>query len=59
VVQISTAFVSVQLALNWYFDHFTSIADWLSNAQRVVTLIDALEKHQTEGASKAADEISH
>ena len=52
VVQVSTAFVSVQLALNWYFDHFYIIVNWLSNAQRVVTLIEALEDHGLEGELK-------
>ncbi len=44
IVQLSAAFTQVQLALNWYFDHFTAIADWLSNVQRVATLVDVLEQ---------------
>ena len=55
VVQLSAAFTQVQLAFNWYFDHYLDIADWLANAMRVVTLVDVLERRDGETGVSAAD----
>lgn len=43
VMQLAAAFVSVQVALNWFIDNFVRVAEWAASAQRVVELSDALE----------------
>jgi putative ATP-binding cassette transporter len=43
LMQAATAFVQVQIALNWFVDNAIRLAEWLASAQRVVELTDALE----------------
>lgn len=43
VMQLASAFVSVQVALNWFIDNFVRVAEWMASAKRVDELIEALE----------------
>jgi putative ATP-binding cassette transporter len=43
LMQAATAFVQVQIALNWFVDNAIRLAEWLASAQRVVELTDSLE----------------
>jgi putative ATP-binding cassette transporter len=43
LMQAATAFVQVQIALNWLIDNAIRLAEWLASAQRVVELADAFE----------------
>jgi putative ATP-binding cassette transporter len=43
VMQIASAFVAVQVALNWFVDNFVRVAEWMASAARVDELTDALE----------------
>jgi putative ATP-binding cassette transporter len=43
LMQTATAFVQVQIALNWLVDNAIRLAEWLASAQRVVELTTALE----------------
>jgi putative ATP-binding cassette transporter len=43
LMQAATAFVQVQIALNWLVDNAIRLAEWLASAQRVVELTDVLE----------------
>ena len=43
LMQIATAFVQVQIALNWLVDNAIRLAEWLASAQRVLELTAALE----------------
>ena len=42
LMQIATAFVQVQIALNWLVDNAIRLAEWLASAQRVLELRPAL-----------------
>ena len=44
LMQISAAFVQVQLALNWVMDNFIVLASWRGSANRLVELIGAMEE---------------
>jgi len=44
VVQAAAAFVIVQGALNWFVDNYQRLADLLSSANRVSSLLLALDK---------------
>ena len=57
LMQIATAFVQVQIALNWLVDNAIRLAEWLASAQRVIELTAALEMlDQTIG--RARDETT-
>lgn len=42
-MQVAAAFVSVQVALNWFIDNFVRVAQWMASARRVDELAEALE----------------
>lgn len=44
VVQASAAFVVVQTAFNWFTDNYAKLAEWASSANRVATLLLALDE---------------
>ncbi len=60
VMQLATAFVQVQMALNWIVDNFVRFAEWRASANRVgefLVTIDSLPEIESEipdGAGKAA-----
>lgn len=43
VMQVAAAFVSVQVALNWFVDNFVRVAQWVASAKRVDELVEAFE----------------
>ncbi|WP_363352396.1 ABC transporter ATP-binding protein/permease [Methylocystis echinoides] len=43
VMQLASAFISVQIALSWFIDNFVRVAEWMASAQRVAELIASLE----------------
>lgn len=52
VTQAAAAFVAVQGAFNWLVDNYPRLAEWLSSANRVGTLLgafDRLEKNEGPG----------
>ncbi len=44
VVQASAAFVVVQTAFNWFTDNYAKLAEWASSANRVASLLLALDE---------------
>lgn len=44
LMQISAAFVQVQLALNWVMDNFILLASWRGAANRLVELVGAMDE---------------
>ena len=44
VVQVSAAFVIVQTAFNWFTDNYAKLAEWASSANRVASLLLALDQ---------------
>jgi ABC-type uncharacterized transport system fused permease/ATPase subunit len=44
VTQAAAAFATVQSALNWFVDNYQRMADWRSAANRVATLLLALDE---------------
>jgi putative ATP-binding cassette transporter len=44
LMQAATAFVQVQLALNWLADNALRLADWFASSHRVTQLSDALDR---------------
>jgi ABC-type uncharacterized transport system fused permease/ATPase subunit len=63
LTQSAAAFVVVQGAFNWLVDNYQRLADWRSSAQRVATLLLALDeieaKEHAEGAAAAKTPISN
>ncbi|QWG19845.1 ABC transporter [Bradyrhizobium sediminis] len=49
VVQAAAAFVVVQGACNWFTDNYTRIADWAASANRVASLLLALDQVDQSG----------
>lgn len=43
VMQLASAFASVQIALSWFIDNFVRVAEWMASARRVGELIESLE----------------
>ncbi len=43
VMQLASAFVTVQIALNWFIDNFVRVAEWMASANRVDELSEALD----------------
>ena len=44
LMQAATAFVQVQLALNWLADNALRLADWFASSHRVTQLSDAMDR---------------
>ena len=44
VVQAAAAFVMVQGAFNWFTDNYARLAEWASSANRVASLLLALDQ---------------
>jgi putative ATP-binding cassette transporter len=44
LMQAATAFVQVQLALNWLADNALRLADWFASSHRVTQLSDAIDR---------------
>jgi vitamin B12/bleomycin/antimicrobial peptide transport system ATP-binding/permease protein len=53
VTQAAAAFVAVQGAFNWLVDNYPRLAEWLSSANRVGTLLAAFDR--LTGVSVAQD----
>ncbi len=49
VVQASAAFVVVQTAFNWFTDNYARLAEWASSANRVASLLLALDEIDPPG----------
>lgn len=43
VMQLASAFMSVQVAFNWFIDNSVRVAEWMASANRVDELAEALE----------------
>ena len=52
LTQAAAAFVIVQGAFNWLIDNYQRLADWMSSANRVATLLLALD--EVEGSEGEA-----
>ena len=57
LMQTASAFVSVQVALNWLFDNYPKIAEWLASAGRVAGLWTAFGRLDASVGSGAGDRI--
>ncbi len=57
LMQTAAAFVQVQVALNWLFDNYPRIAEWLASARRVTGLWAAFGKLDASVGTNAADRI--
>ena len=57
LMQVASAFVSVQVALNWLFDNYPKIAEWLASAGRVTGLWTAFSRLDASVGSSAGDRI--
>ncbi len=57
LMQTAAAFVQVQVALNWLFDNYPRIAEWLASAGRVTGLWAAFVKLDASVGTGAADRI--
>ena len=53
VVQAAAAFVVVQGACNWFTDNYIRLADWAASANRVASLLLALDRIDQSGANPA------
>jgi putative ATP-binding cassette transporter len=54
VVQAAAAFVVVQGAFNWFTDNFAKLAEWASSANRVASLLLALDQVDLAGPVSGA-----
>lgn len=54
IMQLATAFVQVQMALNWIVDNFFRFAEWRASAKRVGDLLQALESPAAVSFSRNA-----
>jgi putative ATP-binding cassette transporter len=52
VVQASAAFVVVQGAFNWFTDNYARLAEWASSANRVASLLLALDEINRPGGDR-------
>jgi putative ATP-binding cassette transporter len=48
LTQSAAAFVTVQVAFNWLVDNFQRLADWRSSANRIASLLVALDELESE-----------
>jgi putative ATP-binding cassette transporter len=53
LTQAAAAFVTVQGAFNWLVNNFQRLADWRSSAQRVATLLIALDEIEARELSES------
>lgn len=59
VMQLATAFIQVQLALNWMVDNFVRFAEWQASANRVgefVATLEALDRDEAAPVAAATSE---
>ena len=55
VVQAAAAFVVVQSAFNWFTDNYARLAEWAASANRVASLLLALDRvDRADGTSARA-----
>jgi putative ATP-binding cassette transporter len=57
LMQTAAAFVQVQVALNWLFDNYPRIAEWLASAGRVTQLWTAFGRLDASLGDSAGDRI--
>lgn len=57
LMQTAAAFVQVQVALNWLFDNYPRIAEWLASAGRVTGLWTAFTQLDASVGTDAKDRI--
>ncbi len=57
LMQTAAAFVQVQVALNWLFDNYPRIAEWLASAGRVTALWTAFGKLDASVGTDDTDRI--
>ncbi len=50
-MQVSAAFIQVQMALNWVVNNFVRVAEWRASANRVGQVIVAMERAREPAAS--------
>jgi vitamin B12/bleomycin/antimicrobial peptide transport system ATP-binding/permease protein len=48
LTQASAAFVTLQMAFNWFVDNYPKLSDWRAAAHRVATLLLALDRVELE-----------
>lgn len=53
LTQAAAAFVTVQVAFNWFVDNYQRLADWRSSVNRVATLLQALDDVDRLGSAAA------
>lgn len=53
VTQAAAAFGAVQGAFNWLVDKYPRLAEWLSSAHRVGTLLGAFDRLEAGGGRPA------
>ncbi|HWT97235.1 MAG TPA: ABC transporter ATP-binding protein/permease [Terriglobales bacterium] len=59
LTQIADAFSSVQSALSWFVDAFSSLADWKASVNRLIAFVDAIEKAEQDAARMSELAIHH
>lgn len=57
LMQISAAFLQVQLAFNWLMDNFFRLAEWSASVRRILDLSNALGAFSSPEAAEQAIEI--
>ena len=55
VVQAAAAFVVVQVAFNWFTENYAKLAEWASSANRVASLLRALDEVDASGSASDHD----
>jgi ABC-type uncharacterized transport system fused permease/ATPase subunit len=55
VVQAAAAFVVVQSAFNWFTENYAKLAEWASSANRVASLLLALDAVDASGPASDHD----
>jgi vitamin B12/bleomycin/antimicrobial peptide transport system ATP-binding/permease protein len=53
VVQAAAVFVVVQGAFNWFIDNYARLAEWAASANRMASLLLALDQIDCEGENTA------
>jgi vitamin B12/bleomycin/antimicrobial peptide transport system ATP-binding/permease protein len=57
VVQVAAAFIQVQIAFNWVVENFMRIAEWLASARRVMDLVEAIDRLESESGARTGEVI--
>ncbi len=52
-MQLASAFVQVQLAINWLTDNYRQVAEWFASARRIVELVEALDDLDSPGPGES------